>query len=72
MLLVQTLVQASVGWVPAPCQPCLPAPLSQGIEAWRVDLLPLAASNAEHLAMYALMDISLDTFPYAGPPCPAP
>jgi protein O-GlcNAc transferase len=37
-----------------------------GIEAWRVDLLPLAASNAEHLAQYALVDVSLDPFPYAG------
>ncbi len=32
----------------------------------RVDLLPLAAANADHLATYALMDISLDPFPYAG------
>jgi hypothetical protein len=39
---------------------------SLGIESWRVDLLPLAHSNAEHLAQYSLMDISLDPFPYAG------
>ncbi|GFH15822.1 O-linked N-acetylglucosamine transferase, partial [Haematococcus lacustris] len=39
---------------------------AEGIESWRVDLLPLAASNAEHLATYSLMDISLDPFPYAG------
>ncbi|KAG2430578.1 hypothetical protein HXX76_010096 [Chlamydomonas incerta] len=37
-----------------------------GVEAWRVDLLPLAPGNAQHLAQYALMDISLDPFPYAG------
>ncbi|GIL54275.1 hypothetical protein Vafri_9837 [Volvox africanus] len=37
-----------------------------GVESWRVDLLPLAPGNAEHLATYALMDISLDPFPYAG------
>ena len=37
-----------------------------GIEAWRVDLLPLAPSNAEHLSQYALVDVSLDPFPYAG------
>ncbi|GFR51332.1 hypothetical protein Agub_g13698, partial [Astrephomene gubernaculifera] len=37
-----------------------------GIEPWRVDLLPLAPGNAQHLATYALMDISLDPFPYAG------
>jgi predicted O-linked N-acetylglucosamine transferase (SPINDLY family) len=38
----------------------------QGVEPWRVDLLPLAAATGDHLATYALMDISLDTFPYAG------
>lgn len=37
-----------------------------GVEASRVDLLPLAAANSDHLATYALMDISLDPFPYAG------
>lgn len=43
---------------------------AQGIEAWRVDLLPLAAGNADHLHTYSLMDISLDPFPYAGEPLP--
>jgi predicted O-linked N-acetylglucosamine transferase (SPINDLY family) len=37
-----------------------------GVDAWRVDLLPLAHTNAEHLAQYALLDVSLDPFPYAG------
>ncbi|GLC45522.1 hypothetical protein PLESTM_001745500 [Pleodorina starrii] len=37
-----------------------------GVEPWRVDLMPLAPGNAQHLATYALMDISLDPFPYAG------
>ncbi len=37
-----------------------------GVEPWRVDLLPLAPGNAQHLATYSLMDISLDPFPYAG------
>ncbi|BDA40757.1 probable UDP-N-acetylglucosamine-peptide N-acetylglucosam [Coccomyxa sp. Obi] len=37
-----------------------------GVDGSRVDLLPLAAANADHLATYALMDISLDPFPYAG------
>lgn len=37
-----------------------------GVEAWRVDLLPLAPANADHMAMYAQMDISLDPWPYAG------
>ena len=40
--------------------------VAHGVEAWRVDLLPLAAANADHLATYSLMDISLDPFPYAG------
>lgn len=37
-----------------------------GISAERVDLLPPTAGNAEHLATYAHMDISLDPWPYAG------
>ncbi|GBF98706.1 UDP-N-acetylglucosamine--peptide N-acetylglucosaminyltransferase-like [Raphidocelis subcapitata] len=37
-----------------------------GVAAWRVDLLPLAPSNAEHLAQYALLDVALDPTPYAG------
>jgi hypothetical protein len=40
--------------------------VAHGVESWRVDLLPLAAANADHLGTYALMDISLDPFPYAG------
>ncbi len=39
---------------------------SEGIEPWRVDLLPLAVANSDHLGQYCLMDISLDPFPYAG------
>jgi protein O-GlcNAc transferase len=39
---------------------------ASGVDASRVDLLPLAAANSDHLATYALMDISLDPFPYAG------
>ena len=38
----------------------------EGVEATRVDLLPLQAANTDHLSMYAFMDISLDPFPYAG------
>eukprot|EP01083_Nonionella_stella_P065957 173267_1 len=37
-----------------------------GIERKRIDLLPLMASTKEHLRSYANIDISLDTFPYAG------
>lgn len=37
-----------------------------GIDTARVDLLPLAAANSNHLGTYAHMDISLDPFPYAG------
>lgn len=32
----------------------------------RVDLLPLTASNRDHLSSYGHMDISLDPWPYAG------
>jgi hypothetical protein len=40
--------------------------VSLGVDAWRIELLPLTTANADHLAQYALMDISLDPFPYAG------
>nr|GEW84661.1 probable UDP-N-acetylglucosamine--peptide N-acetylglucosaminyltransferase SPINDLY [Tanacetum cinerariifolium] len=37
-----------------------------GLESLRVNLLPLILLNHEHMQAYSLMDISLDTFPYAG------
>ncbi|KAF9598632.1 hypothetical protein IFM89_028301 [Coptis chinensis] len=37
-----------------------------GLEPLRVDLLPLILLNHDHMQAYSLMDISLDTFPYAG------
>lgn len=39
---------------------------AEGIDAERVDLLPLTAGNHDHLATYSQMDISLDPWPYAG------
>ncbi|XP_057466926.1 probable UDP-N-acetylglucosamine--peptide N-acetylglucosaminyltransferase SPINDLY [Actinidia eriantha] len=37
-----------------------------GLQSLQVDLLPLILLNHDHMQAYALMDISLDTFPYAG------
>lgn len=37
-----------------------------GLDPGRVDLIPMRASNADHLAAYGLVDIGLDPFPYAG------
>ena len=39
---------------------------AEGVESWRVDLSPLAGDTAHHLSMYGMVDIALDTFPYAG------
>ena len=39
---------------------------AHGIARWRIDLLPLTAGTADHMAQYSLMDISLDPWPYAG------
>eukprot|EP00898_Chlorokybus_atmophyticus_P005952 jgi/Chlat1/6358/Chrsp44S05822 len=38
----------------------------EGVDAVRIDLMPLMLLNSDHLNSYSLMDISLDTFPYAG------
>lgn len=37
-----------------------------GVERHRVDLLPLAPGNREHMAQYGLVDVALDPWPYAG------
>ncbi|KAK4766417.1 hypothetical protein SAY87_008059 [Trapa incisa] len=37
-----------------------------GLDSLRVDLLPLILHNHDHMQAYNVMDISLDTFPYAG------
>lgn len=39
---------------------------SHGVDPSRVDLVPYADNHVEHLAMYGLVDIALDTFPYHG------
>jgi len=39
---------------------------AQGIPLERLELLPRTADTAGHLALYAQVDIALDTFPYAG------
>jgi predicted O-linked N-acetylglucosamine transferase (SPINDLY family) len=38
----------------------------RGIAAGRLDFLPWAGGQAQHLALYSGMDIALDTFPYSG------
>jgi protein O-GlcNAc transferase len=40
--------------------------LSEGVESWRIDLSPLTNGTTHHLSMYGMMDVALDTFPYAG------
>jgi len=40
--------------------------VERGIERHRLEILPLAASHQEHLALYQNIDIALDTFPYQG------
>lgn len=39
---------------------------ARGVAGWRVDLLPLTAATGAHLGQYAMMDIALDPWPYAG------
>jgi len=39
---------------------------ADGIDRTRVDLQPLLLRTADHLSAYRNMDVSLDTFPYAG------
>ena len=39
---------------------------SFGIESKRVDLIPLLPATTDHLKVYNMVDISVDTFPYAG------
>ena len=45
---------------------CLTAFSQLGVDRSRIDLLNVLPSTTDHLDRYAHMDISLDTFPYAG------
>jgi len=38
----------------------------RGVDASRVELLPLTATNYDHMATYGRIDIALDPFPYSG------
>eukprot|EP01116_Phalansterium_solitarium_P024991 TRINITY_DN934_c0_g1_i3.p1 TRINITY_DN934_c0_g1~~TRINITY_DN934_c0_g1_i3.p1 ORF type:complete len:851 (+),score=284.32 TRINITY_DN934_c0_g1_i3:195-2747(+) len=39
---------------------------ARGIDPSRIDLLPLLPLNNQHMQSYSLVDLTLDTFPYAG------
>ncbi len=39
---------------------------AQGVDSSRIDLLTLLPLSRDHLQSYQMMDLSLDTFPYAG------
>lgn len=39
---------------------------TSGVSKDRIDLLPLAAANVDHLGQYSMIDIGLDPWPYAG------
>jgi predicted O-linked N-acetylglucosamine transferase (SPINDLY family) len=39
---------------------------AEGVETKRIDLLPLLPTTSEHLSSYSMVDVSLDTYPYAG------
>ncbi len=39
---------------------------ARGIDPARIDVLPFAPTHAGHLAAYAHVDVTLDTFPYGG------
>jgi hypothetical protein len=39
---------------------------ARGIPGWRISLFPLTTDTCRHLSQYAMMDISLDPWPYSG------
>ncbi|ATC64237.1 hypothetical protein CMV30_09865 [Nibricoccus aquaticus] len=57
------LLLKSFGLTPGYIRPRLEA---AAIDPARIELLPPTAGTAEHLALYARLDVALDPFPYAG------
>lgn len=51
---------------PTVCSKILKRFSDLGIDPNRVELIPLLPTTNEHLDTYSMVDISVDTFPYAG------
>lgn len=55
----------ALAW-PAVRERVLSAFSARGVDPSRVELCPATTTRREHLALYARVDVALDTFPYAG------